>query len=350
MLCQVYGVNRVVPYVLCSYALHMLILGGATMTGRGDPAIVSSEFIYESAPFPSCHASTVVETASGELVAAWFGGTHESHPDVAIYVSRREHGRWTPPAMAADGTADGRRYACYNPVLFQPSHGPLMLFYKLGTGPRTWWGRLCTSPDDGRTWSAPEDLPHGILGPIKNKPIEVAGAILCPSSSEDLGWRVHFESTRDLGKAWTRTEPVNDGREIGAIQPSLLPLGNHRIRAIGRTQQGRMFAVDSPDDGVTWGPMRLIDVSNPNSGTDAVRLRDGRFLLVYNDSRTHRTPLDVAVSKDGETWRPVLKLETEPGEYSYPAVIQSSDGLVHVTYTWQRRRIRHVVIDPSRLH
>ena len=192
-------------------------------------------------------------------------------------------------------------------------------------------------------------LPDGIVGPIKNKPVQLAnGDILCPSSSEDRGWRVHFERSRDGGQRWTATAPVNDGKEIGAIQPSILLHGD-RLQAVGRTRQGKIFEVWSDNGGKTWGKMTLTDLPNPNSGTDAVSLRDGRYLLVYNHTCIGRTPLDVAVSRDGEHWRTALVLENEPGEYSYPAVIQTKDGLVHITYTWKRQRVKHVVFDPAKL-
>ncbi|RYG24431.1 sialidase [bacterium] len=306
--------------------------------------VLVSKFIYESAPFPSCHASTIAETKDG-LIAAWFGGAHEGASDVAIYASRRNANAWSKPEKVADGAG----HPCWNPVLFQPAKGPLLLFYKVADRIPEWVGMMKTSSDDGRTWNAPRQLPKGILGPIKNKPIQLAdGTILCGASEEDGRWRVHFERTPDFGLTWTRTPAVND-RSIGAIQPSLLPLGGRSLRAVGRTQQGRLFAIDSPDEGQTWGPMRLLEVRNPNSGTDALRLKDGRYLLVYNDTARGRTPLNVAVSSDGEQWKRVFDLETEPGEYSYPAVIQTRDGRVHITYTWQRRRIRHVVLDPQKL-
>jgi len=313
-------------------------------------ALLKSEFIYESARFPSCHASTIVET-KGELVAAWFGGTAESAPDVGIYLSHYVRGKWTTPVEAADGVqSPSLRYPCYNPVLFQPKHGPLLLFYKVGPGPQQWWGMMTTSTDGGYTWKTPWRLPNGILGPIKNKPIELSnGVLLCPSSTESNGWRVHFERTSAFGQTWQRIDPPSSPEQIGAIQPSILPVGRGRLRAVGRTQQGKLFVLDSDDDGWAWGAMRLLDVPNPNSGIDAIRLRDGRFLLVYNNTPEGRTPLNVALSRDGETWTPVLTLESEPGEYSYPAVIQTRDGKVHLTYTWRRQRIRHAVIDPSRL-
>jgi len=312
--------------------------------------ILKREFIYETAPFPSCHASTIVETRSHQLIAAWFGGTAESNTDVVIYSSRLEKGLWTPPTKIADGKSGDVQFACYNPVLFQPSTGPLMLFYKFGTGPQHWSARLETSLNDGVSWSQPAELPPGMLGPIKNKPIELSHhVILCPSSSEQNGWRVHFEWTADLGATWNRGPDVNDPALIGAIQPTILNISPNHLRAVGRTQQGKVFAIDSEDNGKSWSRMYLLDVPNPNSGTDALRLKDGRYLLVYNHTTTGRSPLNVAISADAEHWSPILTLEASPGEYSYPAIIQTHDGLVHITYTWQRRRISHIVIDPQRM-
>jgi predicted neuraminidase len=312
--------------------------------------ILTSEFIYEEpGPTPSCHASTICVTREGSLVAAWFGGTHENNPDVGIWFASREASGWSEPIEIVDGVQGGKRYPCWNPVLFQPANGkteaPLLLFYKVGPSPSTWWGMLMTSDDEGKTWSEPVRLPEGIAGPIKNKPFELEdGTLLCPTSSEDDGWRVHFEMTSDLGKTWTRTEALNDGTEIGAIQPSILRLDNGTLRALGRTRQERVFQIDSEDNGKTWGPMTLTDLPNPNSGTDAITLADGRHLLVYNNTEKGRSPLNLAVSEDGETWKDLLVLESEPGEYSYPAIIQASDGTVHITYTWNRKKIRYVAL------
>ena len=311
---------------------------------------MQSEFIYETAPYPSCHASTIVES-QGRLVAAWFGGVAEKHPEVGIWVAHYTGGQWMPAVEVANGVQSSSvRYPCWNPVLFQPAEGPLLLFYKIGPNPVDWWGMLMRSEDGGVTWSPPERLPDGILGPIKNKPIQLAnGEILCPASTERGGWRVYFERTPDLGKTWQATAPLNDGIVLGAIQPSLLVHPDGVLQAVGRTRQGHLFSAESQDEGRTWGPMRLLDVPNPNSGTDAVTLHDGRSLLVYNHSATARTPLNVALSSNGRHWKPVLTLENTPGEFSYPAVIQTRDGLVHITYTWNRTRIRHVVLFPALL-
>jgi predicted neuraminidase len=323
----------------------------ATLVAAAPPGLLKSEFIYESAPFPQCHASTIVESKSG-LVTAWFGGTRERADDVGIWLARFEGGGWTVPVEVANGVASpAKRYPCWNPVLFRPRTGPLLLFYKVGPNPDTWWGMLMTSEDGGKTWSKPRRLPEGILGPIKNKPVQLPnGDILSGSSTEHAGWRVHFERSTDLGQTWQATAPVNDGQEIGAIQPSILFHGGRRLEALGRTQQGKLFQIGSADEGKTWGRMTLTSLPNPNAGTDAVTLKDRRHLLVYNHTAKGRSPLNVAVSADGKGWQAALVLEDEPGmEFSYPAVIQTGDGQVHLTYTWKRQRVKHAVLDPARL-
>lgn len=330
------------------------VLAGLAFAAAGafaaEPGFVTNEFIYLTAPFPQCHASTLAES-KGRLVAAWFGGLHEKSPDVGIWVSRRENGLWTPPMEAANGILEpGKRVPCWNPVLFQAPAGPLLLFYKAGPAPDAWWGMLMTSADGGVTWSKPRRLPDGVIGPVKNKPVLLpSGELLCPTSTEHNGWRVHFERTSDWGATWQSTPAVNDGLAIRAIQPSILFHPGGRLQAIGRTSQGRLFQTWSSDAGRSWSPMTLTALPNPNAGTDAVTLRDGRHLLVYNHTTKGRTPLNMAVSDDGKEWRAALALETSPGEYSYPAVIQTADGLVHVSYTWKRTRIRHAVIDPAAL-
>jgi len=330
--------------------LTLALAASAPALAAAQPGLVSSEFIFENAPFASCHASTVVETPNG-LVAAWFGGTGEGRPDVGIWLAWHEGGKWSAPVEVANGLQpDGTRLPCWNPVLFHPKDAALMLFYKVGPSPRAWWGVRRTSTDHGKTWSEAQRLPDGILGPIKNKPVQLPnGDILCGSSSEHDGWRAHFERSRDGGKTWQLIGPVNDGREIGAIQPSILFHPGGKLQALGRTRQKHVFEIWSDDGGKSWGSMTLTALPNPNAGTDAVSLRDGRQLLVYNHTPIGRTPLNVAVSRDGKTWDTALVLETAPGEYSYPAVIQASDGLVHITYTWKRQRIRHVVVDPAKL-
>jgi predicted neuraminidase len=321
-----------------------------------NPAVVRSEFIYTEAPFPQCHASTLAETPQG-LVAAWFGGTREGHPDVGIWLARQVGNTWTKPVAVATGAQKDRRFPCWNPVLFQARKGPLLLFYKVGPNPRQWWALLMTSDDSGKTWSEPRRLPEGILGPVRNAPIELAdGTILCGSSTEQDGWKVHFERTSDLGKTWERIGPVNNGKDFGAIQPTLLTYPDGRIQALCRSRQNVITETWSADGGKTWSAMKATTLPNPSSGIHGVTLKDGRQLLVYNHTtRAGKSPkdremLNLAVSRDGKSWKQVVVLENEPGsEFSYPFMIQTGDGLVHITYTWKRRRIKHVVLDPARL-
>lgn len=335
-----------------------------TATALEPEGIVGREFIYEEAPYPQCHASTIAETPKG-LVAAWFGGTREKHPDVGIWVSRHVNKAWTPPVEVADGVqyqqTDGsvHRHPTWNPVLFQYPNGPLLLFYKCGPSPSTWWGMLTTSNDNGETWSTPARLPEHIDGPVRNKPILLQdGTLLCGSSTEFDGWRLHFELTHDKAGSFQRTTAVNDGKSVGAIQPTLLTHADGRIQALNRNQDGngKILSTTSSDNGKTWSALTEINLPNPNSGIDAVTLSDGRFLLVYNhthrsgDSPRGREMLNVAVSEDGFNWAAALTLENERrSEFSYPAVIQSADGMVHTTYTWKRTRVRHVTIDPKQL-
>lgn len=309
---------------------------------------IRRSFVFERGPFRSAHAATLAETPRG-LLAAWFAGTREGHGDVAIWLARREGSRWLPPVLIADGRqGQWRRFACWNPVLFQYPHGPLMLFYKVGPSPSRWWGMVMSSHDHGETWSRPHRLPEGILGPIKNKPILLpTGVLLCPGSCERQGWRVHVEWTADHGQTWHRGPPLNDGHAVVAIQPSLLPHADGRLQLLCRSRNGAVLQAWSEDQGRHWSALTPTTLPNPDSGIDAVMLADHRALLAFNDARRGRTPLALAVSHDGEEWRTLAVLERGSGEFSYPAIIQARDGTVHVAYTWNRRRIAHAWFKPA---
>ncbi len=333
---------------------------------------VKGELLYplDNKPTPQCHSSTIVETPSG-LVCAFFAGTHEKHPDVGIWVSRLEDGSWTWPEEVANGVQNGTpRHPCWNPVLFLPKNGPLLLFYKVGPSPTEWWGMLTTSNDNGRTWSVANKLGEDsmvghLLGPVKNKPLQLAdGTILCPSSTEiraevmGIQWKVHFELTRDLGQTFSVVGPINDGITFDAIQPTVLIHPGGRMQILCRTRQGVVAQSWSNDHGRSWSEMRATELPNPNAGIDGLTLKDGRQLLVYNHTTREgkggsgRHLLNVAMSEDGNDWIPILTLEDDTRNkagYSYPAAIQTGDGLVHITYTYERVSIKHVVLNPTLL-
>lgn len=336
----------------------------------GEGGYIHGELIYplDNRPTPQVHASSIVETPSG-MVAAFFAGTREKHPDVGIRVSRLEGDTWTRPEEVANGVeSDTLRYPCWNPVLFQPKEGPLLLFYKVGPSPMDWWGMVMSSTDDGKTWSTPQKIGEDpkvghLLGPIKNKPIQLAdGTIINPSSielvdGEEVKWMTHFEVSKDNGSTWQVIGPINDGITFDAIQASILQHKDGRLQILCRTRQNVISTSWSSDQGESWSEMEATSLPNPSSGTDAVTLADGRHLLVYNHSTREgeepkaRNILNLAISTDGIDWQPVMTLENEPNRsgYSYPAIIQSKDGLVHLTYTYDRESVKYVVIDPSSL-
>jgi predicted neuraminidase len=327
-----------------------LSLALAAVGGQAGPL---SEFIFTAAPFPSCHASTLVELTNGDLLAAWFGGTGEGKPDVAIWGARRRGTHWSAPFLLAREP----EVPTWNPVLFHSRDGRLWLYYKFGPSPSTWTAARLWSADDGQTWSRPEHLPAGLYGPIKDKPLVLDdGTIISGTSVESYhSWAVWIERSTDDGRSWSRFGPITVApveakgageaeTTYGINQPAIVPLGGDRLRLYARSTSiiGAICAADSGDRGMTWSQARPLALPNPNSGIDAVRLRDGRIILAYNDTKSGRTPLNLAVSEDGERFRMFAVLESQPGEYSYPALIQGRDGDLHITYTWNRTRIRYV--------
>ncbi|UJH90735.1 exo-alpha-sialidase [Antarcticibacterium sp. 1MA-6-2] len=332
----------------------MILLSCITSRAQEDIEfeILKNEFIYSEADFASSHASTVAELKDGKLISAWFGGTHERHQDVSIYTSFKKKGKWSPPKKVADGVInDSLRYPTWNPVLFN-TEKTLFLFYKIGPSPSTWWGAYKTSEDNGKTWSHAVLLPSGILGPIKNKPIQLeSGRIISPSSVElDDGevWRAHMEISDDSGKTW-RKILVNHDSEYKVIQPSIVQLKGGILKAFFRSDQDFILESVSKDDGENWSAFTPSKLPNPNSGIDAVSLDNGMFLMVYNplasgrDWFNGRNKLNLAVSKDAENWQDILQLENEAeGEFSYPAIIQGEDGQIHITYTYNREKINYV--------
>ncbi len=311
--------------------------------------VISSEYIFPDNMFPSVHAATLVETSSG-LLAAWFAGTREGANDVSIWTSRRNRTAWSHPTLVARGAApDGTALPCWNPVLFRGTDGNILLIYRVGQNPRTWWAEYLTSRDNGFSWTGPRRLPPTFLGPIKNKPLVYPdGLQVYGSSTENNGWNVRVEllnPAHNVAKI-VRLTPAREVVGLQAIQPTLIPIGQSHILLLCRTKSGFIAQARSDDRGSTWTPIFPTLLPNPNSGIDGTALSDGRLLLVYNRSRKQRTPLNIAVSRDGVSWHEITTLESGNGEFSYPAVIQTKDGLVHIAYTWNRRLTKHVVVDP----
>ena len=328
---------------------------------RAQPAPVLT-FIYEEAPFPSCHASTLVELEDGSLLASWFGGLDEGDDSVEIWTARKAPGgAWSAPVAVTDYP----EIPTWNPVLFRDGHR-VWLFFKIGPNPREWIGAYRTSDDEGQTWSPVVYLPAGQLGPIKNKPIRLSNGDVLAGTSVEAGyrgdtprdapyrsWATWVERTPNGGQTWSIHGPITvPGEPFGVIQPTLWEASDGSVKMLMRSTQriGAVCEATSHDGGKTWSPARPTALPHPNSGLDAVKLRDGRVVLVYNHTEQGRSPLHMAVSSDdGKTWSAPMVIEEGPGEYSYQAVIQTRDGMIHITYTWRRERIRHAVVDPAAL-
>jgi predicted neuraminidase len=185
----------------------------------------------------------------------------------------------------------------------------------------TWAAWIERSTDDGKTWAK--------IGPITVSPdLDAAEPAATDPPKDAPGWAA------DKGPR----------KYLGIIQPSIVSLGGKHLRlyARARTLASKIAVADSMDNGLTWTQARYIDLPNNNSGVDAVRLRDGRIILIFNNTTVGRTPLNLAVSTDGEHFRVFATIEDTLGQYSYPAIIQSSNGDLDMTYTWQRKTIKFV--------
>lgn len=372
--------------------LLLMVVVSATITAQ-EWTVVERGFLYDDEMPPTCHAATLVEAQNGDIIAAFFGGTYEGHPDSDVWTCRFHNGQWSAPTILVDGVltrytrsafdydplmgkilnrnemfakttwletaphngealiSNKVRKPCYNPVLYIAQNGELVLDYKIGSNMQDWTGWEIRSKNGGKTWSHPRALTndpeqrHLRLGPIKDKPIVNKGRIIAGSSTEVTydSWKVHFELSDDDGHSWYKSEVECD--TILCIQPTILKLGDEHLKALCRTRHHRIAVTESYDNGTTWSPMRLTDMKHNNSGIDAVTLSNGTHLLIANDTDNdaRRSPLTLFSSTDGETWEKVLDVEGDDGmEYSYPAIIEASNGDVWILYTWHRKKIAYV--------
>ena len=329
------------------FSLLLIVIGltACQTIAQSDLKLVDSGFIFIKADFESCHASTICELPGGRLMAAWFGGKYEGNNDVSIWHSVLANGNWSKPVEIANGVQlDGSRYPCWNPVLFRTAKGTLFLHYKVGPSPSEWWAEQKTSQNDGKTWSTAIKLPPKFLGPIKNKPLQfTSGEIIYPSSLEtpDGKWTIHLEKSDSLGKNWKMI--AVDCGSYHAIQPTILVHGSGKLQLLCRSKEGVIVQTWSKDNGDTWEKLQPTDLLNPSSGIDAVTLKNGKHLLVYNPLKRGRNKLVLAESSDGKNWKDIQALEdTAQGEYSYPAIIQGKDGSIYITYTYNRNKIKYV--------
>jgi alpha-L-fucosidase len=316
---------------------------------------ITQRYIAQEPITTNSHAATLAEIKPNQIMAAWFGGKYEGAKDVGIYFSTYKDKSWSAPqSLIKPAVIQGDTLPCWNPVLFKSKSQSLYLFYKIGKNPREWFGAMIISKDDGATWSAPKYLPKGILGPIRNKPVEVTpGVILCGSSTESVennNWRAHVEMYTEATDQWEKIA-IEDKKQFDVIQPAFL-LHANAIQMLLRSKHNKLVSSWSKDNGKTWQRTDTINVVNSNSGIDALTLSKKSFLLVNNplpqgkDWFNGRNILDIEYSNDGLKWKKLFDLENQPeGEFSYPAITQTSDKKVHVLYTYNRKYIKHVTFD-----
>ncbi|MBX3051128.1 MAG: exo-alpha-sialidase [Caldilineaceae bacterium] len=303
-------------------------------------------------PFASCHASSLIERDDGGFLVVWFGGSRESADDVAIWSAQRGvTGGWSAPRLVAKAEES----AHWNPVIFRAEEGGVHLWFKVGPQIPAWRTYTAVSWDGGRSWSDPAPLVPGDAGgrgPVKNKPILLAdGAWLAGASLETrTHWDAFVDRSEDSGVTWQATPLIPLDRTRcggkGVIQPTLWESAPGQVHMLLRSTCGRVCRSDSADGGRSWSEIVPTDLPNNNSGLDVARMADGRLALICNPVEDRaRTPLSVLISADnGQSWPERIDLETEPGEYSYPAIIPTAAGGLAATYTWRRERIAWVKV------
>jgi predicted neuraminidase len=304
----------------------------------------SSELVFERIPSaPAHHCSTICEAAGGDLLCLWYGGSYESADDQALFLSRKkpDDKRWSPPQVLAQNALKPPG----NGVIFRDPTDRLWIVWARMEGTRpmrrgSGWNRcrlmVRTSTDHGHSWSEDRTLLVDTMGGVpRNPPIRLTdGTLLLPDGQS------HFLSLAAGAHQWQRV-----GSFRGGSQPAVIQRSDGSLLALLR-RSGNIHQIESRDAGRTWSAAVPTPLANPGAGISMVKLAGGHLVLVFNDSQTSRTPLSICRSLDeGKTWEAPLHLETNPGEYSYPCVIQSSDGQIHITYTFRRYSIKHVELN-----
>ena len=313
-------------------------------------------FVVPEGTFAMNHGSSLVELDNGDVFLTWFAGSEELANDVQIYSSRyRSKTRGYSPPRAVVHSGERARGAFWadksigNTVLFYDDAMILWLFYNAIPLPFGGWSTAVVnykqSRDRGQTWSAAKRFVNVIGNLTRNAPVRVgSNTFLVPLYTELLthkGYVCRVEHVRGDIAAQNCNSAID---AQGAIQPALATTQEGSILMLLRDQERNSVRRSwSYDHGQTWSPVEDLGMPNPDAAVALTSLDDGRILLVYNDSADERTPLSVAVSTDGgRTFRKIRDLETSRGKFSYPAVIQTKDSLIHVTYTYNHKTIKHV--------
>jgi predicted neuraminidase len=347
--------------------LHKSGLAGSEDGKKGpdEPPYYVENFVTPGQPGLMCHSSSLVMAGEQRILCTWYAGSREGAGDVAIYGAfyQEDPGNWSEPRVLLDRrqcAAELRRHVrkLGNPALVQDNRHRLWLFYS-STAFGGWSAasvNFKVSRDDGQTWSPSQKL---ILSPFFNLSTNVRhtgvnlqdGSFLLPVYHECIK---HYSQL--LLFCPEATEPRYEIRRMGqasrAIQPILIPEGGENLMAFfrnkARQQEKYILMAQSRDLGATWSAPINTSLPNPDSGFAMVRMDDGAYLGVINDSFSNRDNLVLVRSHDaGKTWKILKVLEQgKKKEYSYPAITRSP-RYYHVTYTYERKRIKHLAFNEA---
>jgi predicted neuraminidase len=314
---------------------------------------MDSRVVYEISERPGlCHCSSIAETADEGLLCVWYEGAYEGSSDTAIRGCSLPRGaeRWEPPRdlFRYPGTPLG------NPVLFSlqrdGGRARLYLLFSILLG-ESWTDSVpyvAVSEDGGHSWANPALLfpKKGLMA--KTRPLELAsGRVLVPLYDEAGYFPVVLVVEDPARWAAGRCTAETMARGI-AIQPALTELPDGSIMMLCRTNRGGIWKSLSYNGGHSWSLCAATRLANPDSAIDLQRLDRQTLLLAFNDSAVDRRSLAVALSRDaGRSWSCLAQIEAGPGEYSYPSLLVDSRGSIHVSYTDNRYRIKHVQFDSS---
>ncbi len=327
-------------------------------------ARITMGYACEDCLVPSVHGANVVDKLDGGLFATWFGGSREGGKDVVLWGAdfSPKTQVWSMPRKiigpAETKNALGRYIKTVgNSVLVRGEHEELRLYYV--TVSVFGWAasalNVMHSADDGKSWGAPQRL---ITSPFFNiSTLNKSAAVHYSDGS--IGLPVYHELS---GKFSELLHIARDGRILDkvrithgrlAIQPLLLPVAPQQVIALMRDTgptPGHVLLSSSNDGGKHWSAVTKSTLPNPNAAVAGLVRPDGSLLLVFNNTEVGRNNLALAVSRDeGRSWVTLRHFEQSklPDEFSYPYIIRSSDGTMHLLYTWNRKRIRHVSFNDS---